>query len=220
MEKYINENKDLLKKSYVDLGKIKNICSCKKKHIKNYSDKLKSKWAESWKIIHNFSINLPIELEKCNKDELKKIYDFFNKDVSNIPCIECRKHYSIYIKQHFIEECKTKMELFDWTMVLHNDINNRNNKKNFSKDEIYKLFEIPKIIQKVTIENNNKISFPEKKSVPFKQPIVSIPENKTKKKKERGKKNIFQKLSLKKKKKKSRLTKRIHRFLVSLNSLI
>lgn len=145
MIKYIDIQKTTLKNSYHELGKIKNMCSCKKKHIKNYSEDLSQKWKHSWNIIHNFPINIPIEMNKCDKNELQNIYKFFDINVSNITCKTCKGHYEKYIKNNPINICKNRIELFNWTINLHNDINIINKKKIFSKKEIYDLFDLSNI---------------------------------------------------------------------------
>ena len=79
-------------------------------------------------------------MQNFNENEKTQIYNFFNKEVSKISCFECRKHYIQYIKEHPIEICKDSVEIFNWTVELHNDVNRRNNKKIYNSNEIYTIF--------------------------------------------------------------------------------
>ena len=100
MDKYIDINVKVLKERYFELGKIKNMCSCKKNIIKNYDEKLSILWLNCWETIHNFALCLPYELEKCSKIEVSNVYDFFNKKVAKIPCRTCAKHYREYLNSN------------------------------------------------------------------------------------------------------------------------
>ena len=137
LKNYLKHNKKQLEICYNELAKIKNICPCKKSSITNYDQTLTEKWHNCWTIIHEFPLNLPCEVDKYNS---KFIYDFFNREISKIPCFECRSHYFEYIHQNPIEKCRSLVELFTWTTCLHNNINSRNNKKILSKEEIYNIF--------------------------------------------------------------------------------
>ena len=140
LENYISDNKKKLEICYKELGKVKNICPCRKSSFKNYDQTLNEKWHDCWNVIHEFPLNLPYRMQNFNENEKKQIYDFFNKEVSKISCFECRKHYIHYIKKHPIEICKDSVEIFNWTVELHNDVNRRNNKKIYNSDEIYTIF--------------------------------------------------------------------------------
>ena len=137
LENYMSDNKKKLEICYKELGKVKNICPCRKSSFKNYDQTLNEKWHDCWNVIHEFPLNLPCELCKSNS---KQIYDFFNLEVGKISCFECRKHYFQYIKEHPIEDCKNCCDLFEWTVNLHNDVNNRNKKHVYSRKEIYDIF--------------------------------------------------------------------------------
>ena len=78
-----------------------------------------------WKTIHLLIIGLP---DKLTPDHSQAITDFFNSLIYLLPCKNCRIHYAIYFEQYPVD-ISSKQALWQWSVNLHNSVNQRNNKK-------------------------------------------------------------------------------------------
>jgi hypothetical protein len=91
-----------------------------------------------WFVLHTISINYPQQpgfLERRNH------YDFFRLLQFVLPCETCRNHYSQYFKDHPIENfLGTKEGLTSWVTNLHNSVNQRNNKLEFTQEDSNNLY--------------------------------------------------------------------------------
>tara|TARA_Y100001958_G_scaffold159682_1_gene162421 strand:+ start:7062 stop:7571 length:510 start_codon:yes stop_codon:yes gene_type:complete len=89
-----------------------------------------------WFFIHSIALNYP------NNPTFKQKQDYFNffKSLMNvIPCEKCAFHYSQNFKNYPIDNFLDNTEkLFNWTVDIHNMVNEKNNKRILSYEEAYK----------------------------------------------------------------------------------
>ena len=93
-------------------------------------------WGPStWTFIHLIVL---AEQEPLNTIRLDYYYDLFQILTHLLPCEKCRNHLSENLqKLKSIKSLKTKRELFDWTVELHNLVNKLTNKKQWNLEEAY-----------------------------------------------------------------------------------
>ena len=82
-----------------------------------------------------------------------------------IKCGKCRGHFDEWLNKNDIKPyLESQDKLFDYFFVLHNDVNKRNEKKLFTKDEAIALFR-DKDWNKVAKYYSSKIMFYDKKNL-------------------------------------------------------
>ena len=99
-----------------------------------------------WHILHNFSVNNKIKLNKKNQ---KLYYNFYKLFGLLLPCHICKNHYnSIFdLKNNSYD----RNYLIKWTYDLHNKVNiNLKKKINFSFDDFFTTYK--EIDQKITFK--------------------------------------------------------------------
>tara|TARA_B100000795_G_scaffold199974_1_gene153791 strand:+ start:272 stop:715 length:444 start_codon:yes stop_codon:yes gene_type:complete len=83
-----------------------------------------------WNLIHSLPFKFKTEFNKNNL--LKKEVIIFYNNFKYLPCHICRKHYNDYLKEFPIVKIKSNYDLQNWTIILHNNVNTRLNKRNYS----------------------------------------------------------------------------------------
>ena len=132
-----NKNQDLYKdldlvKKYTNLisfyfRKFKVKCeSCVNKTEKEFH----YIYNDLWNLIHCLPFHLITDIE--SSPLLKQKVDVFYNRIKFLPCQLCKKHYMEYIRNNPLRKIKNNVELQNWTVDLHNDVNSRLNKMNFS----------------------------------------------------------------------------------------
>ena len=115
-------------------------CPCRRKNITHelYLNNKQINMRKAWKILHNITFKYP----KHPTIKIKQlIHFFFNKEVIKIPCNICRQHYIQYISKKPIEQVSSiKINLINWLIDLHNEINKKNNKIIFNYKQIYNMY--------------------------------------------------------------------------------
>lgn len=113
-----------------------------------------------WNFLHYLSYNL---FDNLDFNQKKQIFLFFISLEYIIPCKICKTHYKIYLRENMINEEKiNKSYLIKWVCDLHNNINKRLNKKEYSFKECIKhnkILKKKKFIKFITIflfYNSNK----------------------------------------------------------------
>lgn len=91
---------------------------------------------QGWKFIHSVALSYP---ENPNTNDIENYKKFFISIGNVLPCESCQKHYK---KNVSIESLNNALvnnkELFKWTVELHNKVNKKNNKKEFTvKEALY-----------------------------------------------------------------------------------
>jgi predicted GNAT superfamily acetyltransferase len=91
-----------------------------------------------WKFIHYAALGYPNNPTLQEKNN----YKFFYNNLQNIlPCLKCRVHYAENIKNDPIDNhLHSNIDLFNWTVDIHNIINREYNKKIYSYDEALAIY--------------------------------------------------------------------------------
>ena len=112
----------------------------RQKLIKNnrYKSSIKF-WHLFWNCLHYLSYNYP---ENPNSEDKQQIINLINKmKKDGITCSYCRAHFNKWcLNNNIINFIESKDDLVNFFISLHNDINNRNEKKILSKNEIDKIY--------------------------------------------------------------------------------
>jgi mitochondrial FAD-linked sulfhydryl oxidase len=97
----------------------------------------KNIWGPSgWLFMHSISFQYP---ENPNEEDKNNYRVFFESLKNTIPCPKCREHYSENLKQNPIQ-LNSRDELIQWVIDIHNEVNEKNSKKIYSRQEVEKLY--------------------------------------------------------------------------------
>ncbi len=88
---------------------------------------------EAWHFIHLVALTYPIKPTKKDTEEYSK---FFQSLGRVLPCEVCAYHYSQKIKEH-PPKLGSQMELFQWTVDIHNSVNKEHGKKIYSYEQAF-----------------------------------------------------------------------------------
>lgn len=91
----------------------------------------------AWYKFHKKAIKYPSN--PCNCNIKNAIYFYQQKFLDYIDCKSCRKDYLALIQNYPIKT-GSKLELFNWTVAIHNIINVKLGKKQISYDKAYKIW--------------------------------------------------------------------------------
>ena len=97
-----------------------------------------SQWGPSaWLFLHSVSFQYPED----PTDQDKNNYKIFFESLQNIlPCPNCREHYQKNIQENPMN-LESRESLIKWVIELHNIVNQKNSKKEYSYDEVKDLYE-------------------------------------------------------------------------------
>jgi hypothetical protein len=84
-----------------------------------------------WAIIHE------IALIHMHRDDKQKIKEFYHCLEYVIPCGKCKRHYHNFLRDNPIPD---DMTLFDWSVNLHNSVNEKLGKPTMTTDEAFKIW--------------------------------------------------------------------------------
>lgn len=91
-----------------------------------------------WNYMHSLALSYP---DIPNENDKKYYGDFFNNLKYTLPCITCRSNYIKHIKELPVENSlNSRVELFCWTVNMHNKVNIILNKKTYSCSDAIKLY--------------------------------------------------------------------------------
>ena len=91
-----------------------------------------------WFYMHTLSFNYPEKPTIKNKADNKA---FFENLKETLPCENCRKHYNTFWDTYNIDNyLVSRQKLIEWVLILHNDVNKRNNKPQWSIDRLKKYY--------------------------------------------------------------------------------
>lgn len=97
----------------------------------------KNIWGPSgWLFMHSISFQYP---ENPTEEDKNNYRVFFESLKNTIPCPKCREHYSENLKQKPIQ-LNSRDELIQWVIDIHNEVNEKNSKKIYSRQEVEKLY--------------------------------------------------------------------------------
>ena len=94
-----------------------------------------SVWApNAWIFLHSIAFSYPINPSSKQKNDMKK----FLLSLQNVlPCSYCQKHFKEFMdKTNMDEVLKNKNQYVKWMIDLHNDVNRRTGKKEYSYKEV------------------------------------------------------------------------------------
>lgn len=91
-----------------------------------------------WYSIHFIALGFPNEASSIDKKNYKNYYI----NLPNvIPCEECAKHFTNSLNNYSIDNyLDSKEKLFEWTIILHNEVNKMLGKKEWSLEKATKHY--------------------------------------------------------------------------------
>ena len=91
-----------------------------------------------WKLMHTVSYFAP---EQFNESEMRNYHYFYSFVITRcIMCIKCQMHYRRMIEKMQFNGF-TKNELIDYVIELHNTVNRRLRKKQFTRNDVDNIYE-------------------------------------------------------------------------------
>ena len=92
--------------------------------------------SHAWLFLHTITLNYPDNPTKFDMDNYKK---FFENLGEVIPCEVCKAHYKKNIKMHPIQ-LESKEALAKWLHHIHNLVNIKNDKPEYSYDQFIEKY--------------------------------------------------------------------------------
>lgn len=108
------------------------------------------KWGNaSWKMSHYITFAYP---DMPTSEDKNAIKSYFENLKYLLPCQNCRSHYIQYVTNHPLTDdiLLSRYKLIKWLVDLHNSVNVRIGKKEYSLDEVIKIY---------SSDENNKTFF-------------------------------------------------------------
>ena len=92
-----------------------------------------------WQFLHSITLAYP---DNPTLEDKNNHAQFFNGIQNILPCQRCRDHYTLSLQELPVEQhLENKESLFRWLVDIHNRVNVKNNKREYSYDEVTKLYE-------------------------------------------------------------------------------
>lgn len=93
----------------------------------------------AWIFLHSITFNYPINPTSKEKQEH---YNFFKNLENIIPCEICKNHYKNNLQRFPLSNnvLSNKNNLIKWLIDIHNSVNQLNNKRIYSYDEVIKIY--------------------------------------------------------------------------------
>lgn len=92
-----------------------------------------------WYFLHSITLAYPDNPSDNDKLSHK---NFFNSLKDILPCDKCKNHYTQNLMTYPIENhLENKESLFKWLVDVHNRVNIDNGKREYSYDEVTKIYE-------------------------------------------------------------------------------
>lgn len=113
-----------------------------------------------WIFLHTFNTKIHESFFIQNKHQIMSlIYEL----MYNIPCHICREHALQYMKTNNIHQVHSKDALERYFFTFHNNVNQMKNRVLFTDYDIYKTYNLQKVISHFTIHftfyRSNKMLF-------------------------------------------------------------
>tara|TARA_Y100000389_G_C17431932_1_gene503190 strand:+ start:1394 stop:1822 length:429 start_codon:yes stop_codon:yes gene_type:complete len=102
----------------------------------------------AWTFLHSITFQYP---ETPTDIDKQKYYTFFNSLKNVLPCPVCREHYTNNLEVLQIR-LDTRKDLIEWLIDIHNEINIMNNKKVYTYEEVYEIYN--KMYDNTNVQNN------------------------------------------------------------------
>ena len=107
----------------------------------------------AWTFLHSITFQYP---EIPSDIEKQKYYVFFNSLKNVLPCPICRGHYESNLETLPIR-LDTRQDLIEWLIDVHNEVNRMNNKKIYSYNEVYEIYN--KMYDNKPKNNSDKVDY-------------------------------------------------------------
>ena len=92
----------------------------------------------AWKFIHYIALAYP---ENPSTKEKENYKNFFMNLQNVLPCQNCSEHYGKNLQKYSLDQAlNNSQSLFRWTVDIHNEVNKDLNKKIYSYEEAFKLY--------------------------------------------------------------------------------
>ena len=93
-------------------------------------------WGPSaWLFLHTVAYAYPHNPTKDDKKSMKTFIESFR---CILPCVICKKHFEENLKKIPLR-LNSRAELFEWTIDLHNRVNEMLGKRPYSYEEVYAM---------------------------------------------------------------------------------
>jgi len=93
--------------------------------------------SHGWMFLHTITFNYPVKPKQCDKNRFRRFFAAL-KDV--IPCKTCRDNYESHLTE-FPIKLDSREELVKWLIDVHNSVNGKTGKRQYSYDEVIKEYE-------------------------------------------------------------------------------
>ncbi len=120
------------------------------------------KWGvHGWKFIHHIALGYPKTPTLNDKNNYKA---FFSLLGNVLPCHICSEHYNENLLTHPLTDTvlSDKINLINWTIDMHNEVNKKNGTKIYGYDEALELiknnYQIYESYENISSSNNNQNS--------------------------------------------------------------
>lgn len=91
-----------------------------------------------WHTIHIVALGYPVKPTYAEKKAAK---DFFESLRFLIPCPICRDHYNAHLEKYPLSpHLDTRKDLLHWTILLHNEVNKKLGKREYTQAEVLKYY--------------------------------------------------------------------------------
>ena len=97
------------------------------------------KWGvHGWKFIHHIALGYPYNPTENDKNDYK---NFFSLLGNVLPCSICSDHYKKHLLIYPLTDIvlSSKINLINWTIDMHNEVNKQNGKKIYNYTEALEL---------------------------------------------------------------------------------
>lgn len=92
-----------------------------------------------WRFLHASSFAFPEEPDALRRAQM---LEFLRSVGRVLPCQTCREHYQEYLREHLNEQTTASREaLVAWMVELHNSVNRRTGKREWSVEQVRRLYE-------------------------------------------------------------------------------
>ena len=93
----------------------------------------------AWQFLHSITLSYP---DNPTLEDKNNHAQFFNSLKDILPCQKCQDHFTQNLQENPVENYLDNKELlFNWLIDIHNKVNVSNGKKEYSYDEVIKLYE-------------------------------------------------------------------------------
>lgn len=94
----------------------------------------------SWKMLHYITMAYSDNPTNQDKNNMKNFF-FSIKNV--LPCEKCRVHFALNLEKYPLTDyvLSSRYNLINWLKDIHNEVNIRTGKKQYSYDELIKEYE-------------------------------------------------------------------------------